>query len=78
MIFADALKRADPDLSDLAKARSQIRDAMETTKDFIGVQAAGDMTKWHEIPAPMIVCELEGGMLKIIGDRIAPTWEDYE
>ena len=77
-LFADALRRADPDLTSLTKARSQLRDALETTKGFVGVQIIGDMTKWHEIPAPMIPCEVRDGMLIIIGEKIGPTWADLE
>jgi hypothetical protein len=72
------LKRANPDLTNLEKARSQVRDAMETIKGFVGNQAMGDMTKWHEIPAPMIPCEFKGGKLLIVGKKITPTWADLE
>ncbi|MCK9357003.1 MAG: ABC transporter substrate-binding protein [Dehalococcoidia bacterium] len=34
MFIADGLDRADPDLGDVVKARSQIRDAYEQTKDL--------------------------------------------
>jgi branched-chain amino acid transport system substrate-binding protein len=78
LVFADALKRANPDLTNLEKARSQVRDAMETIKGFVGNQAMGDMTKWHEIPAPMIPCEFKGGKLLIVGKKITPTWADLE
>jgi len=71
-----ALQSANPDLSDLEKARSQIRDAFETIKGFVGVQTIGDMTRWHEIPAPMIPCKVEGGKLHAIGNKITPTWDD--
>ena len=77
-VFADALKRANPDLADLAKARAQVRDAVATVKGFVGTQAMGDMTKWHEIPAPMIPCEFKEGKLIIMGKKIMPTWADLE
>ena len=51
---------------------------METIKGFVGNQAMGDMTKWHEIPAPMIPCEFKGGKLLIVGKKITPTWADLE
>ena len=77
-VFADALKRANPDLADFSKARTQVRDAMATVKGFVGTQAMGDMTKWHEIPAPMIPCEFREGKLIIVGKKIMPTWADLE
>lgn len=77
-IFADALKRANPDLSNLTKARSQIRDAMETIRGLVACACAGDMTKWHDIPVPMVPCELRGGKLTVIGKKISPTWKDFE
>jgi branched-chain amino acid transport system substrate-binding protein len=77
-IYADILKRANPDLSDIHKARRQVRDAMETVKGYIGCQVMGDMTKWHEIPAPMIPCEFKGGKLVIVGPKILPTWADLQ
>ena len=77
-LCADALKRSKPDLSNLKKARSQMRDALETVKGYVGVQCMGDMTKWHEIAAPMIPSELQDGKLKVIGKKITPTWADFE
>jgi branched-chain amino acid transport system substrate-binding protein len=77
-VFAEALKRTNPDPSNLEKARAQIRDAVETIKGFVGTQAMGDMTKWHEIPAPLIPCEFKGGKLSIVGKKIMPTWADLE
>ncbi|MFC1821782.1 ABC transporter substrate-binding protein [Thermodesulfobacteriota bacterium] len=77
-LCADALKRANPDLNDLKKARSQIRDAFESIKGYVGVQSIGDMTRWHEIPAPMIPCELKDGKLQIIGKKITPKWADLQ
>ena len=73
-----ALESADPDLSDLKKARTQVREALENLKGYVGVQAVGDMSKWHEIPAPMIPCEVRGGKLIAIGEKITPTWADME
>ncbi len=77
-LLVDALERANPDPSDIAKARAQLRDALETTKGFVGSQLIGDMTKWHEISAPMIPCEVKGGTLVITGKKITPTWADLE
>lgn len=77
-LSVDVLKRANPDLSDLKKARSQIRDAMETTKGYVGVQTIGDMTQWHEIAAPMTPCKLKDGRLVIIGEKITPSWSDLQ
>lgn len=77
-LCADALKRANPDLTDLKKARSQVRDALETVKGYVGVQCIGDMTKWHEISAPMIPSELQNGKLKVIGEKITTSWADFE
>ncbi len=77
-LFADALKRANPDLSDLKKARTQVRDAFATIKGFVGTQSVGDMTKWHEIPAPYIPVKLKDGKLVIIGKKGIPSWEDFQ
>jgi len=77
-LCVDALKRANPDLSDLKKARSQVRDAFETIKGFVGVQVIGDMTKWHEIPAPAIPCEIRNGKLHVIGKKVSFSWKDLE
>ncbi len=77
-VFADALRRANPDLTDLAKARSQIRDAMETIKGFVGVYCIGDMNKWHDIPCPYIPVEYTGGKLVVIGNEITPGWEQLQ
>jgi branched-chain amino acid transport system substrate-binding protein len=35
-IVIEALERANPDLSDLKKARTQVRDEIEKTKNFVG------------------------------------------
>jgi len=77
-LAVDALERAKPDLSDLKKARSQVREALETTKGFVGVQSIGDMTRWHEIPAPMIPCEVRDSKLHAVAEKITPTWADME
>ena len=77
-IFEDALRRADPDLTDLATARSQVRDAMETMKGFVGAYCIGDMNKWHDVPSPYIPVEIKGGKLIAIGEQITPVWEDLE
>ena len=77
-LCVDALKRAIPDLSDLKKARAQLRDAFATIKGYVGVQSIGDMTKYHEIAAPMIPCELKDGKLQIIGKKIIPSWADLK
>ena len=77
-LYVDALKRANPDLSDLKKARTQVRDAFATIKGFVGTQSVGDMTKWHEIPAPYIPVKLRDGKLVIIGKKGIPSWEDLQ
>jgi len=77
-LYVDALKRANPDLSDLKKARTQLRDAFATIKGFVGVQSIGDMNKWHEIPAPYIPVKLSNGKLVVIGKRGIPSWEDFQ
>ena len=77
-LCAEALKLGKPDLSDLQKARSQVRDGFERIKGFVGVQCIGDMTKWHEVPAPMIPSKVQGGKLIAIGKKITPTWADLE
>jgi len=73
-----ALKIAKPDPSDVEKARSQLRDGFEKVKGFAGSQCLGDMTKWHEIPAPMIPSKVQDGKLIGIGKKITPTWADLE
>jgi branched-chain amino acid transport system substrate-binding protein len=77
-IFEHAFRRANPDLKDLTKARAQVRDAMETTKGFIGAYCVGDMTKWHELATPMIPVEIRGGKPIVVGKKIIPTWADLE
>jgi branched-chain amino acid transport system substrate-binding protein len=77
-LYADALKRANPDLSNLKKARSQVRDAFATIKGFVGVQSIGDMTKWHEISAPYIPVKLSDGKFVIIGEKGTPSWADFQ
>jgi branched-chain amino acid transport system substrate-binding protein len=77
-LYVDALKRANPDLSDLKKARSQVRDAFATIKGFVGTQSAGDMTKWHELPVPYIPVKLKDGKLVIIGKKGIPSWADFQ
>jgi branched-chain amino acid transport system substrate-binding protein len=77
-LLADALRRANPDLNDLGKARAQVRDALETTKGFVGTIAMGDMSKWHEIPAPMILTMVKNGTLLPIGKKLSPTWKDLQ
>lgn len=37
MVMVNALKKANPDPTNIEQARQQIRDAIETTKDFVGV-----------------------------------------
>ncbi len=73
-----AIKIGNPDPSDLQKARSQLRDGFEKVKGFVGVQCIGDMTKWHEIPAPMIPSKVQNGKLVATGKKITPTWADLE
>ena len=77
-LAVDVLKRANPDLGDIIKARQQVRDAFTKIQGYVGVQSIGDMSKYHEIPAPMIPCEIKSGELRIIGDKITPSWEDLK
>jgi branched-chain amino acid transport system substrate-binding protein len=77
-ICVEALKRGNPDGGNLQKARAQLRDGFEKVKGYVGVQAIGDMTKWHEIPAPMIPSKVQDGKLIAIGKKITPTWADLE
>jgi len=76
--FADALKRSKADLNDLVKARTQVRDAMETAKGIVGSMMMGDMTKWHEILAPLIPTVVKSGALVPIGKKFSPTWANVE
>jgi hypothetical protein len=62
----------------LQKARAQLREGFEKVKGYVGVQSIGDMTKWHEIPAPMIPSKVQDGKLIGIGKKITPTWADLE
>jgi ABC-type branched-subunit amino acid transport system substrate-binding protein len=77
-LLADAIKRANPDLNDLGKGRAQVRDALEKTKGFVGTLAMGDMSKWHEIPAPLIPTMVKSGALLPTGKKFSPTWKDLE
>ncbi len=77
-LYADALKRANPDLSNLKRARTQLRDAFATIKGFVGTQSVGDMTKWHEISAPYIPVKLSDGKFVIIGKKGIVSWEDFQ
>jgi branched-chain amino acid transport system substrate-binding protein len=77
-LFADALKRGNPDLGDLKKARTQVRDAFATIKGFVGTQSVGDVDKWHEVPAPYIPVKLVNGKFVIIGKKGIPSWVDMQ
>jgi len=77
-VFEDALKRARPDLADVTKARGQVREAMATIKGFMGAYCIGDMTKWHEIAAPLIPVEMRGGKPIVVGKKIVSTWAELE
>jgi branched-chain amino acid transport system substrate-binding protein len=74
-LFADALTRANPDLADLTKARAAFRDALGSTKGFVGSYLMGDMTAWHDLPAPYLPCEVKDKQLKITGDKLFCNWQ---
>lgn len=69
MIVVNAVKRANPDLSDLQKARSQVRDALEQTRGYIGPFGMYNMTPQdHEgySPEAMTLVQVKDGKPVIV------------
>ncbi len=64
LFIADGLERADPDLSDITVARSQVRDAFETTENlslFMGTYTLSpDDHYGREIPKEVLVTFRDG------------------
>lgn len=69
MIMVNALKKANPDTTKLAEARAKLRDAIEQTKDFVGVSNIVSYSATdHEIidAAAGAYNMVEGGKFKLI------------
>lgn len=69
MILTNAIRRANPDLSNLEKARSQVRDALEQTRGYIGPFGMYNMTAQnHEGYAPegMTIVQVKDGKPVIV------------
>jgi len=61
MLMADALRRAAPDPANLKAAREKIKDALVTTKGYVGTRGLGDMSPTHELPCPVIMIRVAEG-----------------
>ena len=60
-MVADALRRAAPDPTKLEEARAKIRQALVSTKGFVGAYAMGDVTPTHELRVPVVMIRLGKG-----------------
>jgi branched-chain amino acid transport system substrate-binding protein len=58
LLVADALKRANPDPAKLDDSRAKIRQALASTKGFVGAYFMGDMSQYHEIPVPVVMIKV--------------------
>jgi branched-chain amino acid transport system substrate-binding protein len=58
MMVASALRRAAPDPTKLEEARAKIRQALVSTKGFVGAYAMGDVTSTHELRVPVVMIRL--------------------
>jgi hypothetical protein len=61
MMVASALRRAAPDPTKLEEARAKIRQALMSTKGFVGAYAMGDVTATHELRVPVVMIRLGKG-----------------
>ncbi len=65
----DALKKANPDTSNLDAARAKLRDAIESTKDFVGASNIVSYTaEQHEVPTTesVVISQIEDGKFKLV------------
>jgi branched-chain amino acid transport system substrate-binding protein len=60
-LMIDALKRAASDPTNLKASREKIRDALATTKGFVGAYVLGDMSRYHEAPVPVTMIKITEG-----------------
>ncbi|MFW6102812.1 MAG: ABC transporter substrate-binding protein [Chloroflexota bacterium] len=64
MFIADALERADPDLSDIETARTQVRDAMEQTENlslFMGTYTLSPDDHYGRVTPKEVLVTFENG-----------------
>jgi branched-chain amino acid transport system substrate-binding protein len=64
MFIADGIERANPDLSDIIKARGQVRDAFETTKDlslFMGTHTMSPTDHYGRVVHKEVLVTFEDG-----------------
>jgi branched-chain amino acid transport system substrate-binding protein len=61
MVMIDALRRAAPDPTKLEEAREKIRQALMSTKGYVGCFGMGDMTRTHELQVPEMMIKIEEG-----------------
>jgi branched-chain amino acid transport system substrate-binding protein len=61
MLTANALRRAAPDPTKLEEARAKIRQALVSSKGFVGAVCMGDITPTHELRMPEMMIRLGKG-----------------
>lgn len=62
MLTADVLRRAAPDPTKLEEARAKIRQALVSSKGFVGACCIGDITPTHELRMPEMWIRLGKGV----------------